>query len=208
MKPILLLVHGWGFGASFWSPLRAALPEVEAVTWDLGFRGAPAKPAPPAGRPVVAVGHSFGLLWLLRRRPLPWQALVSINGFPRFTRSDDFPAGVAPRLLQRMIDRLAEAPQQVYSEFMHRCGEPAPDPEGLDVKALGDGLRALAEWDGRPATVDLVLAGRDDPIAPPALTEAAFGASAVEWHVGGHLLPRQDPAWCAGHLRRLMEKFG
>jgi len=209
-KPLLLLVHGWGFDAGVWAPLRQALGDaVETVAWDLGFRGAASRPAVPQGRPVVAVGHSLGLLWLLRERPLAWRALVSINGFPRFTRADDFPQGVAPRLLDRMIARFGEAPQAVYADFMGRCGVAAPDTEGLAAEALADGLRALASWDQRAgATVDLVLAGRADPIVTEAMTLAAFPRSPVEWQDGGHLLPLTAPDWCAAKLLAFLETMG
>ncbi len=205
MKPILLLVHGWGFDASFWSPLRDCLDDVEAIAWDLGYRGKSAFPPPPAGRRVIAVGHSFGLLWLLCRRPVDWHRLVSINGFARFTRRPDFPGGVAPRLLERMVARFADAPAEVFADFMGRCGVDAPPPPILNGGALRDGLEALAHWDGRPATVDLAVAGRADPIAPPSLTEASFAGAPIEWHPGGHLLPQQDPAWCAAWLRTLLD---
>jgi pimeloyl-[acyl-carrier protein] methyl ester esterase len=206
---ILLLVHGWGFDASFWSPLQTALGEIESVAWDLGYRGRPWRPCLTAGRPIVAVGHSFGLLWLLHERPVRWQALVSINGFPRFTRGAGFPAGVPRPLLGRMIGRFAQAPHAVFGEFMARCGVPAADPGGLDLAALAEGLRALAEWDERDGTGAVAaLAGRDDPIVPPALTAAAFEAGRIEWHEGGHLLPWSAPDWCAGQLRRVMESIG
>ena len=41
MSPVLLLIHGWGFDAGFWDPLRRQLPELPCVAWDLGFHGAP-----------------------------------------------------------------------------------------------------------------------------------------------------------------------
>lgn len=48
----------------------------------------------------------------------------------------------------------------------------------------------------------LALAGRRDPIVPPALTGACFPASVITWHdEAGHLLPRTHPQWCAAHLR-------
>jgi pimeloyl-[acyl-carrier protein] methyl ester esterase len=207
MRPVLLLVHGWGFDAAFWQPLRCALRDFDSVAWDLGFCGRPARPPLPAGRPVIAVGHSFGFLWLLHHRPVAWRALVSINGFPRFTRCPDFPVGVARRLLDRMLARLADEPRAVYDEFMARCGATVGGEVALDKAALAAGLAALTDWDGRPqgstVAVDLVLAGLNDPIAPPNLTEMAFAGRVVEWQSGGHLLPRQAPDWCAGRLRRL-----
>lgn len=206
MRPILLLIHGWGLDASFWAPLQAALGEVESIAWDLGFFGRPACPPLPEGRPVVAVGHSFGLLWLLRRRSVAWHTLVSINGFRRFTADDSFPAGVAPRLLDRMIARFATAPEAVYGDFMARCGVPAAPVEGVQQAELADGLQALRDWDERGQAVDFALAGRSDPIVSPAMTALDLAGVAVEWHEGGHLLPRQAPEWCAASLRRICEK--
>jgi pimeloyl-[acyl-carrier protein] methyl ester esterase len=206
---ILLLVHGWGFDQTFWRPLQAALGDLDSVAWDLGYHGHPSRPPLPAGRPIVAVGHSFGLLWLLHERPVAWHALASINGFPCFTRRRDFPAGVAPRLLERMIGRLGQAPDVVYREFMQRCGVAAPQDGDLDAAALAQGLTALAEWDARGAGhgVDLALAGQHDPIAPAALTAAAFEARCIEWRDGGHLLPLDAPDWCARHLRRMVGRL-
>ena len=48
----------------------------------------------------------------------------------------------------------------------------------------------------------LALAGAEDPVVPPAMTGAALPGVALRWHRrGGHLLPRSDPQWCAGHIR-------
>jgi pimeloyl-[acyl-carrier protein] methyl ester esterase len=207
MSPILLLVHGWGFDAGFWAPLRAALPELDAAAWDLGFTGSGCRPPLPAGRPVIAVGHSFGFLWLLREQPVAWQRLVSINGFPRFTRGADFPQGVAPRLVDRMMARLSDDPHGVHAEFMARCGAARSSPPEFRPAALRDGLDGLAHWDERPATADLALAGQADPIVPAAMSEASFAAHTIAWHPGGHLLPLEDPAWCAAQLRRQAEEM-
>ncbi|MTJ80984.1 MAG: alpha/beta hydrolase [Telmatospirillum sp.] len=232
MRPVLLLVHGWGFDATFWDPLRDALagPDgIETLAWNLGFRGVPSMPVPPPGRPLVAVGHSLGFLWLLTQCPRetlgrpsngpwgrPWDRLVAINGFPRFTAASDFPAGVAPRLLDRMIARFDQAPREVYRDFMVRCGSGEPGCDGLDPPRLMEGLRGLRHWDGRGrmaglGEVSLVLAGTHDPIVPEPMSRAAFPARDIAWHDGGHLLPSQDPVWCAGHLRRLcltLEEIG
>ena len=206
MTPVLLLVHGWGFDSGFWWPLTRRLADWPVVAWDLGFHGQPNFPALPKGRPVVAVGHSFGLLWLMRERPLEWKALVSINGFSRFSRAGDFPEGVPPRLLERMMARLDQSPEAVHGEFMTRCGVAKPCSGDLSAVSLMGGLHALAEWDCRSGPkVDLALAGREDPILPAAMTEALFAGTPIEWQDGGHLLPLTAPDWCAGRLRRFVE---
>jgi pimeloyl-[acyl-carrier protein] methyl ester esterase len=206
MKPVLLLVHGWGFDASFWTPLRTHLAE-DALAWDLGYFGAPSDQAVPAGRPVVAVGHSFGMLWLLHRRPTPLRALVSINGFSCFARRENYPQGIAPRLLTRMQAQCAESPARVVGDFRARCGEAAPAPAAPQRERLLAGLESLAAWDERPAVPDLALCGRSDPLIDAAMTRACFPEKCLAWHEGGHLLPQEDPGWCAAQLRQLLARL-
>jgi pimeloyl-[acyl-carrier protein] methyl ester esterase len=205
MKPLLLLVHGWGFDAGFWGPVREILGADAAVVWDLGFFGAPSRPPLPEGRPVVAVGHSFGLLWLLHHRPVAWRALVAVNGFACFTRREGFPEGVEPRVLSRMISRFAEEPVQVVADFRARCGCVAPLPAMRDDTSLLSGLQALARWDERPAQVDLALCGRNDALVSMAMSKASMPEERIIWHDGGHLLPLEDPGWCAAQLRAVLE---
>jgi pimeloyl-[acyl-carrier protein] methyl ester esterase len=206
MKPLLLLIHGWGFDGGFWAPLQRVL-ECDAMVWDLGFFGRPERPPLPAGRPVVAVGHSFGVLWLMHHRPAAWRVLISINGFSCFTRRETFPEGAAARPLQRMISQCAETPLRVVSDFRIRCGSAAPLPTGLDQARLLDGLQSLHTWDERPAPTQLALCGRNDPVVSTAMSRACFAEDCIVWHDGGHLLPQEDPAWCAVHLRQLAERL-
>lgn len=219
--PRLVLVHGWGFDAGCWDRLRAALDGLGAETVDLGFFGRPRRPRLERGRPLVAVGHSLGFLWLLRRRPFPWRGLVAIAGMPRFTRGDDYDVGVAPQVLGRMRARFAQAPAATLKDFRVRCGraedngEDGVSPQGpMDVARLADGLRWLAEWDQRPvldaeAAPVLALAAGDDAILPPALSEAVFaGRPETALHrtdEGGHALPLSRPEWCAAHIRAFVE---
>lgn len=205
--PRLLLVHGWGFDATVWDALAAALPEAECHRVDLGYFGAPCPPPPTREKPVIVVGHSLGVLWLLHTRPCPWAGLVAINGFPRFTEAPDYAPAVPGRVLERMIARFPKAPAAVLAEFRRRCGADAPPPAGLDAARLLDGLVALRDGDARAALAGprLVLSGRDDPILPPGMAGHAFGTGPAAIHhehpTGDHLLPLTEPAWCAAHLR-------
>ncbi|MBB5371980.1 alpha/beta fold hydrolase [Acidocella aromatica] len=207
MKPLLLLVHGWGFDASFWDGLRACFTPEDTLAWDLGFFGQPAQPAPPPGRKVLAVGHSLGLLWLLHQRPLGWDGLAGINGFTRFAKAGDFPAGISPRVLERMLSRLATAPAEVVSEFRARQGCTAPLPGMPNAEALAAGLQALAGWDARPALVDAALCGQQDMLVSAAMSKDCFPEDRIIWHEGGHLLPLDAPDWCASQLYGLLERL-
>ena len=199
MTELLVLVHGWSYDARFWDPLRALLPDIETLAWDLGYYGAPS--ALPPDRPAVAVGHSYGLLRLLHHRPFEWRGLVSINGFSRYAEAPDLPAGVPPAQIDRLAAGVAEAAWPALSGFRQRCGDPTPPPEAPDTRRLQDSLDHLRHWDERPAQPGLALCGETDRVVPPALSRALFEPSVTRWHPGGHLLPRQDPEWCAGELR-------
>ena len=206
--PLYVLVHGWGFGPGVWNAVRDALPDGESVAVDLGFYGPPSLPhipagRPPAGRSVVAVGHSIGAMWLLHEQPFAWDGLVLVNGFPRFTEGDGFAPATPRRVLDRMIARFDAAPQAVTTDFLRRCGCEAPPPDGLEPARLGEALRALRDWDAREALTGpaLALAGARDPIVPPAMTEQALSGFDTAWHPeGGHLLPLTAPDWCAERI--------
>jgi pimeloyl-[acyl-carrier protein] methyl ester esterase len=211
IHPRLVLVHGWSFDPGIWQGLRAALPEFESVTIDLGFFGLPAGPVLPPDRPVVAVGHSLGVLWLLKTRPFPWAALVSINGFPRFVDGPDYAPAVPKRQVERMIRRLAADPAGVAEEFRFRCGATGPFPDGPMPESLLAGLTWLRDWDARPAiepppqTPLLALSGSDDPILPAGMDAHCFdgfpGLVRQRLDGGGHLLPITEPEWCAAAIR-------
>ncbi len=211
----LVLVHGWGFDAKVWDPLCDLLGDTVTRVHDLGFFGHPMTAHPDAGTPVIAVGHSLGFMWLLRQRPFPWDALVSICGMPRFVSATDYPLGVAPRLLERMAARMKREPQATVDDFRHRCGV-GTAPEGLDGLRLNEGLDWLRQWDLRDhlaaETVPLLaLGGEEDAVVPWALTEGIYGGRPeTTLHCaprGDHGLPQTQPQWCAEHLRALVSRL-
>lgn len=201
--PFLLLVHGWGLGPDLWDGVRRHLPGFDVAAVDLGYYGPMHVPEPPPGRRVVAIGHSFGLLWLLCRTPFRWDGLVAVNGFPRFTAAGDRDPAVPRRVVDRMVARFAVEPAAVLGEFRRRCGLDLSLPAGRESGRLAADLALLRDGDGRAAlsTPLLALAGRLDPIVPPAMTECAFAGIDTRWHPdGGHLLPLTHPVWCAGRI--------
>lgn len=215
--PLLLLVHGWGLGPGLWRPLIRALPDASCHTLDLGFFGKP-RLLVPTHRPLLAVGHSLGFLWLLHHlEQAPWRdlcvGLVSIAGFSRFSRSSQFPEGRDPRFLARMRQRLPMDTTGVLKAFCQQSGwsasalptvaNPTPLLEGLDWLEAWDGRAALAAWKGTLYS----LAAQDDQIVPPALTTACFAQKNIRWlQEGGHLLPLTRPLECAEYVRQSLQE--
>ncbi|CAB3637854.1 alpha/beta fold hydrolase [Achromobacter pestifer] len=205
-RPTLLFVHGWAFDASVWAPLRAELMDWPHAVADAGYFG-PAQ-IPKIDGPVVAIGHSMGVLRLLRGLPPACTGLVSLNGFPRFGAGPGFDAGVPRRMLDRMLKRFSVEPTAVLQDFRQRCGDAtAFGPPRLEP--LVQDLQALRDEDQRDALAALpvpllILTGQDDPIVPTPMTQAAFdGRPDDERHDrehGGHLLPVSDAPWCARHI--------
>ncbi|MGE5547925.1 MAG: alpha/beta fold hydrolase [Solirubrobacterales bacterium] len=200
----LLFVHGWGFTGGVWTAVANRLPEFRREFVDLGFRGHDLRPTPDS--PIV-VGHSMGFAWALANIARPWAGAVAVNAFPRFTRCPDFVSGVAPRLVERMVSRFADAPAAVAAEFLSRCGVEDPEAEGLKPEPMGAALSWLASCDERAALAALdcplvALAGTRDPIVPEPMSREGFAAHPlVLADGGGHLLPLTHPEWVAQQIR-------
>lgn len=206
------LCHGWGLDAASMQPLATALlhafpaDSVQCVLFDLGFGGNPQRPHLDPDRAWIAVGHSYGLAWLLQQAAsfqdatdaptvagnkaslVPWRAAVSINGFTRFCRQAGQAPGTPVRLLDAMLARLERDPVATVQDFRARCGSVADDPAfplATLARDAGDAARhalqqhllALRTLDLRlPGLPLLALATQDDAIVPPALAQACFGA--------------------------------
>lgn len=210
MKPVLLLVHGWGFDAAFWKPLRAALPSVDTVVSDAGYFGRPVRPELPAGRPVFAAGHSMGLMDILAAPPAGLAGLVSLGGFARFVRGPGFLEGVHPLLLGRMIGRFGREPEATLADFRRLAGA-GEAPAGLDAPCLAAGLVRLRDGDFREALFRLgadilALAATDDRVVDEAMSRAAWGDRLRVRSDGGHAFPATRPGWCAGLITEFMDR--
>ncbi|BCI68185.1 alpha/beta hydrolase family protein [Acetobacter aceti] len=208
----IVLVHGWGFAPAMWQPVRDRLGQ-PTVTPDLGFFG-PTETGLPTGQPLLAVGHSLGLLWLLTQTSLPEGSVVlGINGFARFSRANDFPVGVPPRVLDRMMKGLEREAVPVLRQFRENCGLSQQETENFgnpETTRLMDGLSLLQKGDARAQgnRVHATLASRDDAIVSQAMTEASFPSERIEWlETGGHLLPLTHPDRCATFILKACEEF-
>lgn len=207
---ILRFVHGWGFAASLWDGVIALLPDHDCRADDRGYFGPAATPA--IDDEHIAIGHSLGTLHLLAA-PLPGcRGLFAINGFDRFAAAPGFP-GIAPRVLDRMVQRLEADPDTVVGEFRARCEAPAARRSPA-VTALRADLQMLRDMDcrGGPWPAPLVtLEADDDPLLPLPMRDAVFAFAAgrvrLRQRAGGHLLPLTAPAACAAAIRDVLDSL-
>ncbi|OUS18039.1 hypothetical protein A9Q97_01215 [Rhodospirillales bacterium 47_12_T64] len=208
----ILLVHGWGYGPDIWNSVIPQLdPEIECTIADLGFSGTMKL---PTGHYDIAVGHSMGLLWLLSKEKVSWDKLVSINGFTKFSASDDFPQGVSARVLERMIRKIPHSAQGVLKSFHAQCDPlgivPFKSLANLDEERMIWGLEFLRDMDLRnkydPSNT-LVLAEKDDLVITQEMTSALFQESEIRWVEGkGHLVPLSAPNVCYEIIERAISE--
>ena len=193
---MILFVHGWGYDARFWDPVRAAMGDVPSAALDLGYFGSTDTMLP---RDVtLLVGHSLGFLWLARQGAFKHVPLVGINAFPRFLEAADYRPAVPARVLERMKRRVLSDTRGVLEDFWIRAGAAGPD-RAPNATALAAGLDHLAAWDDREnlaarASPTRLIAGSEDVIVPAAMTEMAFKGSNTTWLPGGHALPHSHAA--------------
>jgi len=199
--PPLIFVHGWGFNNLVWRGVADLLPDFEAHHIELGFlRGAPqGDSSMPDG--AICIGHSFGLMWLLKHAPRPIRGLVPVAGF------DCFHAHVEKARIEAMKRGLERDPVAQMERFWEACGTASfTERENYDISALKGGLTWLATWDERPARRALAcpvmaLAAEDDRIVEPAMTRAIWGDADLRLRAdGGHALPLTRPQWCAEEI--------
>lgn len=192
----LVLIHGWGFDASFWDGVCAYLPrEIEIERAELGFFGASVH-MPEADDAFIA-GHSLGVLYALKNMPRA-QGIISLNGFMDFTQC------VKTRVIHAMIAGLKSDAPRVLKDFYTLIGAEKSVPETLDVEKLAQGLEWLAAWNtDMPDCPVTALYGANDPLIPPEYN-VVWNNSAGQSQ-GGHLLPLTHASWCAAQIIKVSE---
>ncbi len=219
--PDLVLLHGWGMHGGVFAELEPRLAahfRVHRV--DLPGHGRSPLSGPfelpaLAGQVVAALGGRIAgpALWagwslggmlalqVAAARPDVVDRLVLVASAPRFSRADDWPAGMEPDTLADFGNRLAEDHAGILQRFLalQTFGEPdarstlrtlraaldaAPAP---DPAALAAGLRILQAADLRDAwqavTVPVLLIGgeRDRLVHPDALAAAVDLRPQTRW---------------------------
>jgi pimeloyl-[acyl-carrier protein] methyl ester esterase len=196
-----VLVHGWGFHGGIWADFAGHLKGAKVTLVDLGFVSGGPKGEADWPADAIAVGHSLGLLWLLKQGGNRFRALVSVQGF------DCFGCHIAPLRLQALKRGLEREPYGTLQAFWRSCGAAGfALPEALNAPRLDEGLDWLMHWDARKAKDALAcpvlaLASRDDAIVLPSMSEAIWQDRGILWSEdGGHVLPLSHPKWCARHV--------
>lgn len=205
-------VHGWAFGRAFWEQLAACMPYLEASFADRGYFGGSGDEPPQVSS--VWITHSLGTILKILKIPTECRCLIAINGFDRFAGGED-PTAVPKRVLDRMLLRLEQDAPAVVAEFRRMCGTDDAF-QSADLPALRRDLLALRDLDCRVEAARLTipvlsLQGARDPILPADLRDRALhGVPHVRHRLhptAGHLLPLEDPAWCARQIALFLEEI-
>lgn len=205
----IALLHGWSGDRALWSQLIPQLAGFDCHADDRGYFGQPVA----VGQADLVIAHSFGTMRALAHPPHGTRAVVAINGFDCFTARPDFPAGVAPRVIDRMVQRLGTDPLGTVSEFRRRCGALPPDLP-LSPEPLIADLDRLRGEDHRGAWTGplLVIHGARDPIVPATLQAATFAdrpdARRIVLDGHGHLAPLTAARSCAAAIRQFIAELG
>lgn len=202
----LIFVHGWGFHGGVWRDIEARLPGIRHGLVDLGFIRDGPHGIGTWPENAVYVGHSFGLLWLLKHGPKRMRGLMSIGGFDCFHAHGDV---AALATMKEGLER--NAPAQMRA-FWQACGLRNPiEPATPDPATLKAGLDWLAVWDGRAERAALdcpvrALASADDFIVPEAMSRAVWAPEELRMRpAGGHGLPLTEPDWCAAEIKSFLD---
>lgn len=204
-------VHGWGFDRSIWRQLVMRLPFLEPSFADRGYFGGSGDEPPP--EPAVWITHSLGTMLVIGTASPQCRCLVAINGFDRFSAGED-PGGIPKRVLDRMLARVEQNASAVVAEFRRNCGSDDAFPM-TELSFLRQDLLVLRDADCRAEAATLTipvlsLQGAQDPILCFDLKNRTLHSVPDVRHrvhpSAGHLLPLQDPDWCAEQITLFLEE--
>jgi pimeloyl-[acyl-carrier protein] methyl ester esterase len=213
--PPLVLLHGLGLNAGFFTPVLAPLARrmrVHAV--DLPGHGASAPIDPytldtvvdaldaalaPLGEPLTVLGWSFGGTVAQRyaaRHPARIARLVLVCTTPRIIAAPDWPHGIAEQDLRRFADELAVAYAPTMRRFLTLQLASAQDARAM-LKSMRMLLSARAAPEpGALAAALAILVASDLRAAAPTLPQPTLVVG------GGRdmLTPAGASAWLAATI--------
>ncbi|QHI95012.1 biotin synthase [Aristophania vespae] len=204
-RPLLYFAHGWSYDQSFWQPVIKNLAEFSCHYEEAGYFGASPSCKLPQS-PYIAIGHSAGVMNLLKRDLSRCVGLISFNGFARFSSDISYPEGITARVLERMMTKLSQNPEDVISSFRRLCGEDPPAlPAHFNQERLIAGLQHLIDEDARLSLLGwdkllVNIVGSTDPLLP-SQKGLQHPCSLQEIWQGGHLLPQTHSTRAARLIR-------
>ena len=230
MKQVLML-HGWGFPATVFSPLidlLAAEFDVSAPDRS-GYAGntviSDSYDIPRLDSPVLLIGWSLGglaALQLALRQPDKVTGLVLLATTPCFVNRPDWTLGMDNAVFDAFRKQVTDDPAVAMQQFVRLNTGRRPDRQSKKVlsdlsgkasaQALQQGMSELAETDLRDAVAEidlpvLLLHAADDRVVPAAascwLQENIANAKHLEFQSGGHAFFLQQTAAVAEHIRAM-----
>ncbi|CAI3935452.1 alpha/beta fold hydrolase [Commensalibacter communis] len=205
----LLFVHGWGFSKHFWEPVSYLLNEFSKEYIDLGFVNnisILSNDVHDLSQQIpntIAIGHSLGLLYLLKQFPRTFHHYIAINSFLRFSKAEDYLSGVPSRILHLMSKGIDKDVYSVLSQFYQQCQYVGNVPNQMNASALQIGLGTLETEDFRnvlPSITDrlTIVSSKSDPVVSSDMTIDSFKSHPIYWVKDNtHVLPISRPEICA-----------
>lgn len=198
-------MHGWGFGPKVWNAMEPLLEKRSSLFFNLGLIGK--ETIFPIDSDVIVIGHSLGVLWLLKNLSCQPRAFVSINGFTYFAKKESYGRNNIIAI-KAMIKNCETNPLGVLKNFYSYCGLHlnyyCMEEGVINIRKLKESLLWLLEWNLEEKRnmfecPFLALASCDDPLIPLSASESMWKDSS---HLeiapsGGHILPLTNAHWCA-----------
>jgi pimeloyl-[acyl-carrier protein] methyl ester esterase len=197
-----IFCHGWGYDATFWSPLLPYFKKERTIVLDLGYFGDEKKALlDDSSVEWIGIGHSLGLMKLMAL-PISFHQLIGLHGFLHFLGANEALNEKRRREWIGLKHAFKRNPMTTLANFHQRAGVRCQTfhDKPLDVTRLYEDLIELASpLSLVSSTSMLILGSQDDMIVPPELLDDNFHHHAsvrVELirqaqHGLGHL----HPAW-------------
>ena len=205
MKKTILWLHGWSFTAEVWQALHDLIPEHHHHTLSYQSCSTAQQMVQLVSdtirqlQPDLIVGWSLGATLAFRQHDLSGTPVLVLSGTLRFT--DTWPA----RVLNQMIRKLQQTPQQVLHDFRRHLGV-SPVLSHLElvewpIETLSAGLEVLRDTDHSTMRHlrGLWMHGTSDPLMKPPENLPTLNIEGA-----GHLLMISHPQQIAEQIRSLL----
>lgn len=235
METHLCMLHGWALNGDIFSTFKTMLPENWHISTphllghggdvnDFRIAAVVDKLAADWHKPVFLLGWSLGGLVALHaaaRYPEKVRGLILCNTFARFQAASDYPEGVNPAVLQRMVAFFQQDYAQSVRQFLELQLLHNPHRQTMlnallpeiaqhgTPHALQSALAEVEQADIRAQlpqlnTPTLLLYGGKDAITPPRMGEyLAKHLPQAQLHIApkaAHAPFLSDADWCVSQI--------